>query len=91
VTSDAEWQALSAAAASGLVRSGWIGYSDATTEGTWVAVGGFTGYDPTARTDFWASGEPNGGIGENAAELLGTGLVNDAPASTPMLFLCRSR
>lgn len=90
VTSDAEWQALSAAAAAGTVSGGWIGYSDATTEGAWVAVGGFTGYDPTARTDFWAMGEPNGGTAENASELLGDGHVNDAAATATLPFLCRA-
>lgn len=90
VTSDAEWLALKSAAASGVVRGGWIGYSDAATEGTWIAVGGFTGYDPTTRADFWTSGAPNGGVDENAAQLLETGLVNDAPESFFMFFLCRS-
>ena len=92
VTSDAEWVALSAAASAGDLRSvGWIGYTDAATEGTWVTAGGFTGYSPTSRMDFWAPGEPSDTTGaENAAELYADGLVGDADGAQPRPFLCRA-
>lgn len=89
VQSDAEWAALKLAVMDGQVTDGWLGYSDAITEGTWTAVGGFTGYSPTSRMDFWAPGEPNGATGENAAELMSGGLVNDLDGSLTRAFLCR--
>lgn len=89
VQSDAEWAALKMAVVDGQVTDGWLGYSDATTEGTWTAVGGYMGYSPTSRMDFWAPGEPNGATGENAAELMQAGLVNDLDGSLTRAFLCR--
>lgn len=91
VTSDAEWIALSTAVSTrAFPAQGWIGYSDAIAEGTWIVVGGFMGYLPTSRTDFWSPGEPSDtSSSENQVELYASGLANDAPAATELTFICR--
>ncbi|MBL8914883.1 MAG: hypothetical protein JNM17_29530 [Archangium sp.] len=87
--SDAEWTALVAAMRMGEIGRGWIGYSDATTEGTWTNFASST-YDPTTRMDFWSFSEPNGGTAENAAEWLASGSVNDLAATSSLPFVCRA-
>lgn len=87
--SDAEWTALVAAVRMGEIGRGWIGYSDATTEGTWTNFVSNT-YDPTQRMDFWSFSEPNGGVAENAAEWLQSGFVNDLSATSILPFVCRA-
>jgi hypothetical protein len=91
VTSDAEWVALTAASASGLIFSGgWLGYTDAAVEGTWVATSGFTAYSPFARTDFWSTSQPSDiSNTENALELRFDGRVNDSTGTQPLPFFCR--
>lgn len=90
VTSATEWAALQAAAIDGALGwPSWIGYSDATTEGTWVAMNGFSAYDVTARTDFWESGQPGDGTAGNFAVLTGSGVVDDRAGTTPHGFICR--
>jgi hypothetical protein len=86
--SDAEWTALSAAARGGQVGPGWLGYSDEAMDGTWVNFAMST-YDPTLRMDFWALGEPGGGLLEGGAELLPSGRVNDLDGTLLRPFLCR--
>ncbi|MFT3710681.1 MAG: C-type lectin domain-containing protein [Archangium sp.] len=85
--SDAEWTALLAAVGVDEVTTGWIGYSDVTTEGTWVNFAG-SSYDPTTRTDWWSPSEPNGSTSENGAELTSSG-VNDLVDTNLRNFLCR--
>lgn len=88
--SAAEWTAFKAAWTDRTMSwSAWIGYTDAAVEGTWVAVSGFTGFDPTTRTDFWEQGEPNGGPAENNAQIYLNGNVNDADDSYLLPFICR--
>jgi len=75
--SAAEWLALQNAARAGSVReSSYLGYTDQLTEGTFVPVNGFTGFDPTPG-DFWAGGEPNDSNGEDFTQVLSDGKVND--------------
>ena len=89
VTSVAEWLALSAALVA-FPFSGWIGYSDQAVEGTWVAVGGFTGYTPTSRNDFWAAGSPPApNPSQNASSINFGGQVTDAPGAYQLNFVCR--
>lgn len=86
--SDAEWLAFKGAVQTGAVGHGWVGYSDAVTEGTWANFASST-YDPTARTDFWAFLEPNGGSAENGLEILSSGLANDLATTSVLPFICR--
>ncbi|MGV3619240.1 MAG: C-type lectin domain-containing protein, partial [Archangium sp.] len=86
-----EWSAFSAGVSDGtLFSDAWLGYSDTATEGTWVAAGGTSTYDPTGGTDFWAPNEPNGGVDENAAMIYPSGLVNDGDATDQHPFFCRA-
>lgn len=91
--SAAEWTAFSSAVYDGqLFSDAWIGYSDQATEGTWVASGGGSTYDPVTDTTitFWAPGEPNDTThGENAAQIHWSGRVNDGNAMDAMRFYCR--
>ncbi len=75
-----EWSALQAAAQRGeVVHGAYLGYSDVAEEGTWVALGGFTAFDPVAGESFWAAGEPNNQGDEDFAQIYESGLVNDIP------------
>ncbi len=68
----------------------WVGFNDQTYEGNWRWASG----DTVTFTN-WASGEPNGGEGENCAEMYTTGAKagrwNDANCDGGKPFVCESR
>lgn len=72
----------------------WLGISDGKAEGTWsrhvrLVAGDFTYYsDEPATYVNWAAGQPDGGAGENCAEMWSTGVWNDAPCGAPKPFAC---
>jgi hypothetical protein len=87
----AEYTALQTAVAANTFRGDavWIGYSDADVEGTWAWVNGAAGYTPGVG-EFWLPGEPNGGTGENCADLVvsESGYVADYSCANSLPFLC---
>lgn len=93
--STAEWATFQAAVQAGTIAgNAWLGYTDEATtrpdgNGPWLAVSGFTGYDPTAEPNFWEPGEPNGGNNENFIQLYGNGHANDLPGGNELSALCR--
>ncbi|MBJ95751.1 MAG: hypothetical protein CMP23_14920 [Rickettsiales bacterium] len=71
----------------------WIGFSDRSSEGNWAWEDG-----STAAYTNWASGEPNGGSGENCLEFIGTNpnfenptLWNDAACDQSRWWACSKR
>lgn len=86
----AEWTAFSTAVYDGELSPGYVGYSDEATEGTWEAASGFTAYDVTAESTFWAQGEPNGEEAENYVEIIWSGRANDTPGDDIQSFYCRT-
>jgi len=81
ITSDLDNMAAIDAAAAG--RDGtWIGLTDATSEGWWRwSDGSLSAYRA------WRPGEPNGGTGENCAEL-STGGWYDVSCTNQQPYLC---
>lgn len=61
----------------------WIGYTDATTEGTWITVLG-----TTATFLPWAVGEPNGGTVENCLKIVAGTQWKDADCPNANNYLC---
>ncbi|MBN2493611.1 MAG: hypothetical protein JXR96_03380 [Deltaproteobacteria bacterium] len=61
----------------------WIGYSDKDLEGSW---GWADGSAPSYVN--WGGGEPNGGTGENCAEVFSNGRWNDTNCSDRKEFVC---
>ena len=65
----------------------WIGINDIEEEGNFVAVDG----GEISWTN-WDTGEPNGGVSENAVELINccgnSGRWNDLPVSRNKTFVC---
>ncbi len=89
-TSDAEWLAFKAKTLKYQTTS-WIGYSDEATEGTWLALNGFSAYSPTSRPDFWQSGAaPVDAAHALNGAVVTLGTVTDAATtSTASGFICR--
>ena len=66
----------------------WLGTSDAAIEGSWERreAGSMDGV-PLSYTN-WAPGQPDGGAGENCAEMWSNGQWNDMPCSDSKTFAC---
>ena len=86
----ADVTAVQAAAATGVLRQSYLGYSDKATEGTWVAVHG-NAFNPTTLPGFWSSTQPDGVANENYLMMLSDGTMNDfsLDGTDALPFICR--
>ncbi|MBS2022093.1 MAG: C-type lectin domain-containing protein, partial [Deltaproteobacteria bacterium] len=87
--SASEWSAVRARFASKQLPESWVGYSDAASEGQWRATSGFTGYDPTASSGFWMSGEPGNAGGSEDCAVAGAGGAYASDCSIERPRVCR--
>ena len=62
----------------------WIGLNDKQVEGSFVWIGGQTGYSK------WQNGEPQGGTNENCVDFNqgGSQGYRDAPCANKVLYIC---